>query len=104
MIYDEKHISQKLSILDKAIEIYGATLAVGFDQSVDHVQGIINTAMKIEEYVFSPNWDSTKVDPRKPVVLTETQKREQFLASLPTVGCGTGKEGCDGSEGKCNCQ
>lgn len=98
MKYTDSHIESKLAYLDKAIEIYGATVS-NFDSEKDHVAGIISVAKQIEAYVYSDFKQETK-----PQLLTEAQQRQAFLDSLPKTSCGRGRDDCDGSEGTCSCQ
>lgn len=97
MKYDAEHFERKMTILDRAVEIYGATLPAGFDSQKDHTQGILDTAKKLEAYVFS-NFEVTAPTDKG------AAERKAFLDSIESNTCGRGREGCDGSEGTCTCQ
>lgn len=100
MKYSAEHFERKMSILNLAMELYGATLPAGFDSEKDHADGIVATAKKIEAYVFS-NFEIANVTSAKDKAAEE---RKAFLDSIESNTCGRGKEGCDGSEGSCTCQ
>lgn len=99
MKYDTEHFERKLSVLNMAMDLYGATLPSGFDSEKNHADGVIAAARKIEEFIFS---DFQLAD--KPAVVSEAAKRQAFLDSISSNTCGRGIEGCDGSEGTCTCQ
>lgn len=105
-----EHIANKMRFLEAAMELYGITVP-GFEANTDHVEKILETAKRIEAYVFSDfneNIEPSLTEPRQILngndAETAAGRRKAFLESLDSSGCGCGRNTCDGSKDTCTCQ